>query len=428
MRGVVKRPPRVALLLTGNELMSGDTLDSNSSRIAHALATINISVYKKVTVGDDREVLASSLGALIKESDAVIINGGLGPTDDDMTSMIVADACNGSLSEHPEAMLHLEDWCAQRRLELSDANLKQGLLPSGAEVIPNPIGSAVGFRIKHREIFIFATPGVPVELEAMLPEIVNQLRKHLGGGSTLIRRIQTFGIGESTIQQKIHDQSNIWPQGVTLGFRSGLPLLEIKLRVDNPKMEDQIPIAVDILHRLIGDHIIGEDNDNLALALQQSLAMNDLTITTAESCTGGLIASLITREAGASRIFETGFVTYSNESKQRELGVSTDLIDKYGAVSEPVVRAMLQGALQRTFANVGVAVSGIAGPSGSSASKPVGTVWIAWGTDKHQASLCLRVPGDRVRFQILVSAISLDLVRRQSMGIQKLPSYVSRFR
>ncbi len=418
---------KVALLLTGNELMSGDTVDSNSSRIAIALGERQIAISKKITVGDDQELLRESLRALCQDAGVVIINGGLGPTEDDLTADVVADVLGERLTDHPKAIKHLEEWCEKRGLELNASNLKQALLPESADIVDNPIGSAVGFAVEIGESLVITTPGVPVELTAMLPEIGQRVAQRVGSGTTYIRRLQTFGIGESTIQELVNERNQDWPEGVVLGFRSGLPQLELKLQVDDEALLEKRDQAEQLLLELIGDHVIGEDSDQLAMALQRVLVEKRMTLTTAESCTGGLIASLITKEAGSSQVFGAGFVTYANTAKQQVLHVSEDTINSHGAVSEGVVRAMLLGALTKANADIGIAVSGVAGPGGGSEDKPVGTVWLAWGTKDNNDAIRLQIPGSRERFQILVAAIGLDLLRRQLLELPPIPHYIKRF-
>ena len=418
---------KVALLLTGNELMSGDTVDSNSSRIAIALGERQIAISKKITVGDDEGLLRESLRALCQDAGVVIINGGLGPTEDDLTADVVADVLGERLTDHPKAIKHLEEWCEKRGLELNASNLKQALLPESADIVDNPIGSAVGFAVEIGESLVITTPGVPVELTAMLPEIGQRVAQRVGSGTTYIRRLQTFGIGESTIQELVNERNQDWPEGVVLGFRSGLPQLELKLQVDDEALLEKRDQAEQLLLELIGDHVIGEDSDQLAMALQRVLVEKRMTLTTAESCTGGLIASLITKEAGSSQVFGAGFVTYANTAKQQVLHVSEETINSHGAVSEGVVRAMLLGALTKANADIGIAVSGVAGPGGGSEDKPVGTVWLAWGTKDKNEAIRLQIPGSRERFQILVAAIGLDLMRRQLLELPPIPHYIKRF-
>ena len=418
---------KVALLLTGNELMSGDTVDSNSSRIAISQGERQIAISKKITVGDDQELLRESLRALCQDAGVVIINGGLGPTEDDLTAEVVADVLGERLTDHPKAIKHLEEWCEKRGLELNASNLKQAHLPESADIVDNPIGSAVGFAVEIGESLVITTPGVPVELTAMLPEIGQRVAQRVGSGTTYIRRLQTFGIGESTIQELVNERNQDWPEGVVLGFRSGLPQLELKLQVDDEALLEKRDQAEQLLLELIGDHVIGEDSDQLAMALQRVLVEKRMTLTTAESCTGGLIASLITKEAGSSQVFGAGFVTYANTAKQQVLHVSEDTINSHGAVSEGVVRAMLLGALTKANADIGIAVSGVAGPGGGSEDKPVGTVWLAWGTKDKNDAIRLQIPGSRERFQILVAAIGLDLMRRQLLELPPIPHYIKRF-
>ena len=418
---------QVALLLTGNELMSGDTVDSNSSRIALALGAHKIGVGKKITVGDDPKLLSDSLMDLCANAEVVIINGGLGPTEDDLTAELVAEVAGQALVDHPRAIEHLEEWCERRGLELNASNLKQALLPEGADLVANPIGSAVGFALEVNGALVITTPGVPVELTAMLPEICDRIATRVGGGTAFIRRLQTFGIGESTIQELVNARTDDWPNGVTLGFRSGLPQLELKLQVDDASLLDNRDDAENLLHELIGDHIIGYDDEQLAMSLQRALLDRQMSVTAAESCTGGLIASLITRETGSSQVFGSGFVTYSNAAKHSVLSVPEASLAEHGAVSEPVVLAMLAGALEKSGSDIGIAVSGIAGPGGGSDDKPVGTVWIAWGTKAHHRAIRLQVPGSRERFQILVAAIGLDIMRRQVLELPPIPHYIQRF-
>lgn len=418
---------KVALLLTGNELMSGDTVDSNSSRIAISLGERQIAISKKITVGDDEGLLRESLRALCQDAGVVIINGGLGPTEDDLTAEVVADVLGERLTDHPKAIKHLEEWCEKRGLELNASNLKQAHLPESADIVDNPIGSAVGFAVEIGESLVITTPGVPVELTAMLPEIGQRVAQRVGSGTTYIRRLQTFGIGESTIQELVNERNQDWPEGVVLGFRSGLPQLELKLQVDDEALLEKRDQAEQLLLELIGDHVIGEDSDQLAMALQRVLVEKRMTLTTAESCTGGLIASLITKEAGSSQVFGAGFVTYANTAKQQVLHVSEDTLNSHGAVSEGVVRAMLLGALTKANADIGIAVSGVAGPGGGSEDKPVGTVWLAWGTKDKNDAIRLQIPGSRERFQILVAAIGLDLMRRQLLELPPIPHYIKRF-
>ncbi|MEQ9462592.1 MAG: CinA family nicotinamide mononucleotide deamidase-related protein [Haliea sp.] len=421
--------PQIQLLLTGNEIMSGDTVDSNSAMIALRLAEIGLGVYRKVTVGDDSALLQAELRAMAGQADTVIINGGLGPTVDDLTAEVLAAAADVGLVEHPEALAHLEGWCARRNLPLNAANRKQALLPAGARVIPNPVGSAVGFELTLGDCRVICTPGVPGELRRMLDTIVDALGRSLARPAQRhVLRLQTFGLGESTAQQMISDALPDWPAAVELGFRAGAPQMEIKLAVKDARdlpLRDQCERQ---LRQLFGDHIIGEGDTQLAARVLELLQVRGETLTTAESCTGGLIASMLTRIPGSSAGFHAGFVTYANDIKTAVLGVQETTLETCGAVSEEVVREMALGALERSGADYAIAVSGIAGPEGGTEDKPVGTVWLAWGSVDKLQTACLLWPVERGLFQTMVAAAALDMVRRRLLGIASEPRYFSQRR
>ncbi len=416
--------PRVQVLLTGNEIMSGDTVDSNSALIARRLGELGITVARKVTLGDEREALQAELTAMAREADLLIVNGGLGPTIDDLTAEILAAAAGVPLQEHPEAIAHLERWCAKRNLSLNAANRKQALLPAGVSLLHNPIGSAVGFAMTLHGCQVVCTPGVPGELAAMLDALVEDLASRLGREArSRILRLQTFGLGESTAQQLISDHCPDWPPGVELGFRAGAPQLEIKLSIRDEADAAAQQRCREQLENLFGDHIIGEGDTTLAERVLELLAARDATLTTAESCTGGLIASLLTRVPGSSRAFHAGFVTYANHIKASVLGVDPGVLETHGAVSEAVVRQMALGALERSGADYAIAVSGIAGPEGGTEDKPVGTVWLAWGSREQLHALSLCWPVERTLFQTMLAAAGLDMIRRQLLGITSEPRY-----
>ncbi|HSG60890.1 MAG TPA: CinA family nicotinamide mononucleotide deamidase-related protein [Pseudomonadales bacterium] len=414
---------KTAFLLTGNELMSGDIVDSNSAEMAQMLFEIGLNVDTKVTVGDDRHALQHYIDHLSKAHDILIINGGLGPTQDDLTAEILAHVAGLAIEEHPQARAHLERWCEQRRVELSRANLKQAMLPAGCKIIPNDRGSAVGFELALNGCRVMTTPGVPSELRLMM-------RHHIlptleADHSLCFDKLQCFGLGESRIQQMVHDQCPDWPSNMDLGFRAGMPLLEVKLRSKGePALHAQ---TLTTLRELLGDHVVCDGNGSLPGTVVSLLAARGEQLTCAESCTGGRIASEITSVPGSSAVFGAGFVTYANAMKSDMLGVNPATLTTQGAVSEHTVREMALGAMRRSGAHWGVAVSGIAGPDGGTEDKPVGTVWIAWGQAHALHTKQLRLRMDRTTFQRMVSAICLDLLRRDISGITTEPSYFGRY-
>ncbi|KGJ96279.1 CinA family nicotinamide mononucleotide deamidase-related protein [Colwellia psychrerythraea] len=421
--------PKVQLLLTGNELMTGDIVDSNSAMMAQMLKDLGLEVNRKVTVADDLALLVSEITYMASTSDILIINGGLGPTVDDLTAKALALAIDEQLSQHPQALTHLTNWCQQRGTELNAPNLKQAILPKNCQVIANRTGSAVGFSVRFKDCDIYCTPGVPHELKTMLKEqITPTITKSLPSDLvTEVTRLQVFGLGESSLQKLIDEQLPTWPVEIELGFRAGMPLLEVKLTTNTHKGLELKALWLKKLADVLGEHLIAEITGkpkSLAEHLLNTLQLQGLKITTAESCTGGLIASKLTEVSGSSLSFEAGFVTYSNEMKTAMLDVPTNIIEQNGAVSEAVVIAMAKGAIIKSNADLVIAVSGVAGPNGGTDDKPVGTVWIAWGRLNNIKTLCLLLPYNRLQFQHFVTAIGLDLLRRLLQNLTSTPNYV----
>jgi len=421
--------PNVQLLLTGNELMTGDVVDSNSAMIAQQLKTLGLDVIRKVTIADNVTALVNEINQLAKQADILIINGGLGPTIDDLTAQALAKATQVALVEHSEALAHLRVWCEKRGVKINSPNLKQAILPQGCTIIANKEGSAVGFKVTYLACDIYCTPGVPKELQTMMAEQVTPdiMKKFPNELMTDVTRLQVFGLGESTLQKIIDEQLPNWPENIELGFRAGTPLLEVKLTTTSQEGHDNKAEWYSKLVGILGDHVIAKiENIPLSLAKHVLVELTDknLKITTAESCTGGMIASLLTKQAGASICFEAGFVTYSNKMKTKLLEVTKKTLDQHGAVSQEVVLAMAKGALEKSSADLVIAVSGIAGPDGGSLEKPVGTVWIAWGYKNNLKTVGLLIPLTRSHFQKHVANICLDLIRRELISSSQTAHYI----
>jgi len=417
---------RVELLLTGNELMCGDVIDSNSAFIAQQLATLGLEVTRRVTVKDDLDLLAEELVSQSKRADILIVNGGLGPTVDDMTAQALSLAAGVPIVCHPEALAHLEDWCQRRNYPLNEPNKKQAMLPQGCDIIANETGSAPGFLLALNGCLIYTTPGVPRELKKMLGnEIIPHIRaNHALESDTQISHFGVFGIGESTIQEMVNNALPDWPSNIELGYRAAMPNIDIKLTSHDKAAHDIKPLWQQKLIDLLGAHVIGLGRTTMPQALVEVLASHHKSITFAESCTGGLMASQLTSIAGSSAVFEAGFVTYSNAIKTSVLDVKEATLLEHGAVSEQVVVQMLHGALAKSGADYGVAVSGIAGPGGGSDEKPVGLVWIAWGSAQLSQTAALYLPLGRQYFQQYVAAVGLDLIKRCVIGEKQPPAYL----
>ncbi|QDP00402.1 CinA family nicotinamide mononucleotide deamidase-related protein [Thalassotalea sp. PS06] len=417
---------KVQLLLTGNELMSGDITDTNSVFMAQQLKNLGVEVHKKVTVGDELELLVNEISALSSSADVLIINGGLGPTVDDLTAQALAQSKGVELSVHPQALQELQAWCDRRQYPLTEPNRKQAILPDGCNIVSNPIGSAPGFSLTLNDCLVICTPGVPREMKMMFEQSILPIIKGKmpAGLSNKTNKLRVFGIGESGLQKIINEQFTDWPEHIDLGFRASQPLLEIKLTAHYQSHHQDLQDWTDKLKTLFAQHIVCEGDGDLPSTVIDILKSQGKFITTAESCTGGLIAASITSVAGSSAVFEAGYTTYSNRIKHQLLGVSEQTLQIHGAVSEPVVRQMLIGALNASGADVGVSVSGIAGPDGGSDEKPVGTVWLAWGDIQTQYAQELYFPGPRRFFQNYIAYAGLDLVRRFLLDYRDTPRYV----
>ena len=421
--------PTLALLMTGSELMSGDITDTNSAFISEQLLAYGIETKEKVTVGDELPLLAEQITRLTRTYDMLLINGGLGPTQDDLTAQVLASCAGLELVEHPAAKAHVLAWCEQRGFAANQANLKQALLPQGCEIFADAPGSAPAFYLTINGCLVIATPGVPSELKQILRrQILPYMQTHFScQQASPWQRFLLFGIGESRLQQLLDEKLPAVKTVLDIGFRAAFPYVELKFKPQQGQPPAAISEARTALLQEVGDYWLGEQCTQMADSLVQALLSAGATVSCAESCTGGLIASEITRIAGASAVFPGSIVSYSNSMKEQLLGVPAELLAQHGAVSEATVTAMLKGLLQRTGTNYGIAVSGIAGPGGGSEEKPVGTVWIAWGNQTQQHSICLMIRFERRLFQELVATISMDLVRRQLRGATKPPAYLQRW-
>lgn len=407
--------------------MSGDTIDSNSAYIAQSLKDLSLVPYIKKVVGDDLDLLVSSIQELSAVSDVLVINGGLGPTVDDLTAVALSKAIDSPIVRNPDAYEKLSEWAAKRGFVMTESNLKQTDLPEACDIIDNPNGSAVGFKCDFNGCLIMCTPGVPSEFKPMVENYVLSLVRAHGHieARSHITRLRLFGITESGLQDIVNDTFPDWPAKVELGFRVQLPVIEVKFATVGDEYLGLNKEWVDKFEAHFSDYVIGRDNVRLSQALNLALAEKSLILTTAESCTGGKIAAGITSEAGSSSVFEAGYVVYSNRMKHKSLGVSEALLAEHGAVSKAAVIAMANGALAKSGSDIAVSISGIAGPDGGSAEKPVGLVWMAWGLKGDIKARRFFLPMGRVGFQATATAIAMDLVRREVLGLPTDVDYYS---
>ena len=365
------------ILTIGTEMLLGDLVDTNSAWLSSRLASLGVSLYRHTTVGDNQERIIAALLEAASRADLVVTTGGLGPTSDDLTNECLAIAAGRKMVERAEARRHVHEKFASFGREPTPSNYKQALFPEGTRLIPNPLGTAMGALLDLNGSLVATLPGVPGEMKGMFEGTLAPLVRERSEGAIVSRNLHFTGIGESALAEKVQDLLDASDPTVAPLASQGKVRLRITARAATlEEAEKKIaPVAEEILARL-GDYYFGADDETLEGAVGRLLTERGATLALAESCTGGLLAKRLTDGAGSSAYFEEGFVTYSNESKERLLRVPNALLVEHGAVSEPVARAMAEGARKAAGTDYGLSVTGVAGPAGGSEEKPVGLVFI----------------------------------------------------
>jgi nicotinamide-nucleotide amidase len=417
--------PVAEILSQGDEVVTGQIADTNAAWIAERLTEAGFVVARHTTVGDSLGAIAEALREISTRCDLCVCTGGLGPTDDDYTARAVEAAFGRPLAFDAVAMAAIESIYAAFKRVMPEINRRQAWIPSGATRVDNRWGTAPGFAVDERDrgagraLFVFM-PGVPREMKPMYEQNVAPiLRERFALRPGRLVTLRTVGVGESELQQRLGAWS---APGVVIGYRTTLPENWLKLRF-SPDVEDAaIADAVAAVRARLGSVVfavegVGEPAGSLIEMVAHKLRSRSETLAVAESCTGGQIAAQCVAVPGASAWFVEGAVTYSNTAKVRQLGVSPEVIERVGAVSTEVCTQMAAGIRSRAAATYGLAVTGIAGPDGGSADKPVGTVHIALDTGRDVHHRLLRLGGDRPRVQSLAAAGALDLLRRHLDGL-----------
>lgn len=411
--------PHVELLNTGSELLLGNVKDAHLSWFGRELFPLGVRISRQTTVPDGA-VIRDALLESFSRADVLIVTGGLGPTTDDITRELVAEILGLKLVHHPETLERIKERCRRRGIPLQERMDRQAMAPEGATVLPNDQGTAPGLSIPPVEGLswasphIFLLPGPPRELQPMARAHVLPFLKDLaaGGDQHECRIYKVVGMGESMLEAKI---------GMELTRRGDLEVgycarpNEVDFRLIGPKeiLDEVEPLVL----AAVGEHLVSDENESMEEVVVHLLRQKGATLATAESCTGGLLANRLTNIAGASAIFLEGFVTYSNASKTDLLGVPAGLIAAHGAVSEEVARAMAEGARSKSGATYALATTGIAGPDGGTAEKPVGTVWMALAGEGMTTEVWKENrPTDRLTFKQVVTQSALDRLRKRLKG------------
>lgn len=403
---------RIALISTGEELLSGDIVDTNSAWLAETLNEAGFKLSWHVTVGDDMESLTDAFELASKRSDVCIVNGGLGPTTDDLSAESAATWKGEGLKELPEWVAKLEDYYARANRVMPVSNLKQAKIPESAQMVDNPVGTACGFLLNHQACDLYFTPGVPSEFKYMIKEqILPALLERQQHKVPQLKRWLTFGLSESLLADWLDPIA--LPEGATLGYRSSMPTIEVKLSVPAECSQAEVDKICLAITDKLDPFVFVQGKKSLAKTIQDLLLEQGQRLASAESCTGGMIAHWMISEPGSSACFERGFVTYSNQSKMDAVGVDKTLLDSHGAVSMEVALAMAEGAKEKAGVEYALATSGVAGPDGGSDEKPVGTVAFALATPTGTYGQVLVLPNrGRTLIRKVGSALALDMLRR----------------
>ena len=413
---------KAEILTIGDELLRGEIVDSNKSFLSERLLALDVETRFHSSVRDDPDDMVDAFRRAAARSDIVIVSGGLGPTRDDLTTEVLARTFGRELVLDQASLETIRAFFRSVGREMTENNAKQAWFPEGAEVLPNPIGTAPGFALEAERSCFFILPGVPREMSRMMDEqVLPRIAKRVGGGARVVRArlLRTFGMGESTLDAELRDVAT--SGDVSLGFRTSFPdnyLRPVARAASAEEADEKLEAVCAAIRDRLGPLVYGEGDETLPAVVVRLLRERGLSLAVAESCTGGLVAERITEVPGASHGFLGGVVAYANAAKTTLLGVPEDLLARHGAVSDPVARAMAEGVRSRFGSDFGLATTGISGPEGGTADKPVGTVHVALAAATGVHAERFVFPLDRTRHRMLTAQLALDWVRRAMLGFE----------
>jgi nicotinamide-nucleotide amidase len=410
---------RAAILSTGDELTTGRIVDTNANWLCDKLFELGVDTAAVLTVGDYPDRLEWAWRQAMSRADLVISTGGIGPTADDLTSETVARVAGVPLVLHEPSADRIRGFFKAAGREMPENNLRQALMPAGAEVVPNPLGTAPGYRLAVGDVHLVILPGVPREMKPMVEDtVLPWLRSQRGGDVYLAQTFQTFGITESGLDELVAGAVDSSEGRVS--FRASFPEVSLRVVVHGPPDEAAARLArvAGKLRARLGPYAYGEGAVTMQEVVGRVLTERKLTLAVAESCTGGLVGHRLTEVPGSSTWLRGGVVAYANEVKRQMLGVSEVTLSQRGAVSEETAAEMAEGVRRALGADLGIGVTGIAGPSGGTAEKPVGTVCFGLARDAGSVSHRYQLWGTRDWVKLLASQIALDWVRRAGLGLE----------
>tara|TARA_A100000171_G_scaffold48816_1_gene56829 strand:- start:117 stop:1364 length:1248 start_codon:yes stop_codon:yes gene_type:complete len=404
------------ILTIGDEILYGQILDTNAQWMSYALDQLGVRVVRKTTVGDNEPDILHAFTEAEGRADLVLITGGLGPTNDDLTMPSLAKYFGCQIVENPSVLAHVKDFFEKRGREFTEMNKRQALVPEIAEVIHNSLGTApCTWYERNGKIFV-SMPGVPHEMKNIMKEfVIPKIREFFQTPVIYHKVIKTVGIGESFLAEKIKDWEYALPPHIRLAYLPSIGHVKLRLTAigeDRGLLEKEVQQLIDVFLPLAGKYIYGYDEISLEEAIGQLLLAQKKTIALAESCSGGFIQHKITQIPGSSAYFQGGIVPYHNQFKIDVLGVKASTLEKHGAVSEECVTEMAERVREKFNSDIGIASSGIAGPGGGSEEKPVGTVWIAYADSKQTITKRLQLTQNRILNIELTEIAVLNLVRK----------------
>lgn len=410
---------KAAIVTIGDEILIGQIVDTNSVSISKHLNGAGITVVEKLSIGDTAEQITQTLERVMSFVDVVIITGGLGPTKDDISKFTLAKMFSSAMHEDSRVAHHVETLLAKRGVAFNELNRSQAMVPDKCEVLFNAHGTAPGmWFVGEKGQIVVSLPGVPFEMEHLMSdEVMPRLKERLSLRANIHRTMITSGLAESLLAERISQWEEALPESVKLAY---LPAPNVvRLRLSSYDVENEVEMRQTIealfsqLYKIIPEHIVGFENASVQELVHNMFIERGASLAVAESCTGGVIASRFTAMAGASSYFKCGVVAYANEAKSDVLGVNAEDIERYGAVSESVARQMAEGARRVAGADYAVATTGIAGPSGGSVEKPVGTVWIAVATPTHTIAQLRNCGTDRGQIVNRASAYAIEMLYKE---------------
>ncbi len=392
---------KVSIINIGDELLIGQVVNTNASWMSQQFLANGMDVAKVFVISDNKDDINNTLQIALQMSDAVVITGGLGPTKDDITKKTLCEYFDSELVEDEATFEVISSIFKKRGYPMTDTNRQQALVPKCCTVLLNKRGTAPGMWFEQDGKVVISLPGVPFEMQYIMEEeVIPRMLNYFKVGAIIHKNLLFHGIGESFLSDKIEDWELSLPKTIRLAYLPKAGMLRLRLTArgtDRAILETDINTSLKGLYSLVGEYIMGEDAESLAEIVARTMKNNSKTLAVAESCTGGAIASSITSMAGASEYFKGCVVAYSNEVKHKILGVKTETLAKYGAVSEETAREMVLGVISNMDTDYAVATTGIAGPGGGSQEKPVGTVWIAVASRNEICTQKMSFGDDRLR-------------------------------